>query len=260
MTILRFCGIALAAGVLTVAAETPNLSGVWKADLEKSTFPGRGPKPSNYLMIVDQSGAVLKETIGLYNQFGEQRTYLTFNTRGKQTLNWFHGVPMRSTVAWNDGVLTVDSKIAGAHAQTVHETYTAGADGNSLTIETKTSGEHGDMQQTLLLTKQPAEAGEPLRKPEVTAGEKYKNVQVLKALPASAFIDTMRNFTMSLGQDCEFCHVEHDFASDQKDEKKTARKMITMTSTANEQTFSGRTEVRCYTCHRGAKEPVSIPE
>ena len=260
MTFLRSCVFALAAGVLALAADNPNLSGVWKADLDKSTFPGRGPKPSNYLVIIEQGGPVVKETIGLYNQFGEQRTYLTFNPRAKQILNWFHGLPMRSTMAGNDGVLTIDSKIAGQHPETVHETYTLSPDGNTLTIETDTTGEHGEQKQTAVLTKQPDEAGEPLRKPEITAGEKFKNVQVLKTMPASAFIDTMRNFTMSLGQNCEFCHVEHDFASDDKMEKKTARKMITMTQTANDQTFGGKTEVRCYTCHRGAKEPVSIPE
>ena len=252
------CAIAFVAA-MAVAADSPGFSGVWKADLDKSTFPGRGPKPSDYLMIVEQGGPTLKETTGLYNNFGETRTYLTFNTRGKQVLNWFHGLPMRSTVTTGEGTLTIDSKIAGRPA-TAHETWTLSPDGNTLTIDSTTTGEHGEMKQTLVLTRQPDAAGDPLRKPEQTAAEKFKNVQTLKTMPASAFLDTMRNFTMSLGVDCEFCHVEHDFASDDKKEKKTARKMIEMTTTANDQTFAGRMEVRCYTCHRGAKEPVSIPE
>src|SRR5579884_2305247 len=128
------CAAALAAGLFAFAADSPNLSGVWKADLEKSSFPGRGPKPTNYLMIVDQSGPVLKETIGLYNQFGEQRSYLTFNTRGKQVLNWFHGMPMRSTVTFDNGNVTIDSRIAGGpQPQTVKETWTLAPDGNTLT-------------------------------------------------------------------------------------------------------------------------------
>jgi len=252
------CAVALAAAV-AMASDNVTLTGVWKADLEKSTFPGRGPKPSNYLMIVEQGGPVLNLISGLYNNFGEQRTQLKFDTSGKQTLNWFHGLPMRSTVTAGDGTLTIDSKIAGRPA-TIHETWTVSSDGNTLTIQSVTTGEHGEMQQTLVLTRQPDAAGDPLRKPEPTAAEKFKNVKTLKALPASAFLDTMRNFTMSLGVECEFCHVEHDFASDDKKEKKTARKMIAMTDTANTQTFEGRTEVRCYTCHRGAKKPVSIPE
>lgn len=258
MKTILVCGIALAAAV-AVAAQGPSFAGVWKADLEKSTFPGRGPKPSNYLMIVEQGGPVLKTVSGLYNDFGEQRTTLTFNTRGKQVLNWFHGLPMRSTVTAGDGTLTIDSRIAGRPA-TVHETWALSNDGNTLTIESATTNDRGEMKQTLVLNRVPDSEGEPLRKPEPTAAEKFKNVQTLKTMPASAFLDTMRNFTMSLGVDCEFCHVEHDFASDDKKEKKTARAMINMTSTANDQTFGGRMEVRCYTCHRGAKEPVSIPE
>lgn len=260
MTKLQLCQIALCTALLAAAPANPDLSGVWKADLTKSTFPGRGPKPTDYLMILEQSGPVLKETTGLYNQFGESRTYLTFNSRAKQIFNWFHGLPMRSTLAWDNGVLAIDSRLAGQHPQAVHETYALSDDGQTLTVTTTTTGERGEQKQIVVLTKQPPEAGEPLRRPEQTAAQKFKNVEVLKDMPASAFIDTMRNFTMSLGQDCEFCHVEHDFASDQKKEKKTARKMITMTNAANEQTFAGRPEVRCYTCHRGAKDPISIPE
>ena len=107
MRTICVCAIALAAVVaVSLASETPNLSGVWKADLDKSTFPGRGPKPSEYLMIIEQGGPVLKETIGLFNNFGEQRSTLKFDTRGKQTLNWYHGLPMRSTVSSSDGTLT----------------------------------------------------------------------------------------------------------------------------------------------------------
>jgi hypothetical protein len=33
-----------------------------------------------------------------------------------------------------------------------------------------------------------------------------------------------------------------------------------MTHGINEQSFNGRTEVRCYTCHRGAQKPLPAPE
>jgi hypothetical protein len=70
----------------------------------------------------------------------------------------------------------------------------------------------------------------------------------------------MVGFNMSLGVECEFCHVQKDFSSDDKKEKATARQMIDMTHGINEQNFNGRTEIRCYTCHRGAQKPRSVPE
>ena len=46
-------------GAFVLSAQAPNLSGVWKADLEKSKFAG--PPPANYLMVIDQQGSTLKE-------------------------------------------------------------------------------------------------------------------------------------------------------------------------------------------------------
>jgi outer membrane lipoprotein-sorting protein len=47
--------------------------------------------------------------------------------------------------------------------------------------------------------------------------------------------------------------------SDDKKPKKIARQMITMMLDIDKTNFEGRLEVTCYTCHRGAAMPVSIP-
>jgi photosynthetic reaction center cytochrome c subunit len=94
--------------------------------------------------------------------------------------------------------------------------------------------------------------------PGRTAGDAQKNVQVLKDLPAEQLIPTMRFFAYSLGVECEFCHVDGDNASDDKREKKTAREMISMVMAINKDNFNARTEVTCYTCHRGANEPEML--
>jgi photosynthetic reaction center cytochrome c subunit len=57
---------------------------------------------------------------------------------------------------------------------------------------------------------------------------------------------------------CQFCHVQGDFPSDDKEEKKTARAMMTMVMAINKDNFNARTEVTCYTCHRGANEPAPL--
>jgi hypothetical protein len=94
----------------------------------------------------------------------------------------------------------------------------------------------------------------------------FKNIQVLKGLPAGRLLDTMRGFSAALGTNCRKCHDTENFASDDKDDKKVARGMIQMTRGINEQylkTMPGLDQdatVSCYTCHHGKSHPASRPE
>ena len=92
-----------------------------------------------------------------------------------------------------------------------------------------------------------------------TAAQQFKNVQVLKDIPADQLIPTMQFISGALGVDCEFCHLEHDRDKDDKKEKQTARKMIEMELAINKSHFKNEIEVTCYTCHRGSPHPVGIP-
>ena len=88
---------------------------------------------------------------------------------------------------------------------------------------------------------------------------RHKNVQSLKELTPEQFMGVMRSFSASLGVGCDFCHVRGQMDSDEKPEKKTARKMLLMTHSINEQFFGGEMEVHCFTCHKGVHHPVSQP-
>jgi hypothetical protein len=252
----RFSTAALLS-LCTCFAQTPDLSGVWQADMAKSQVAG--PPVAQYLVIIEQHGPKLSQLTGTSGQRGEQRFSYIFNTDGQPSISSYRGVPARTQSSWKDGKLVAETKIAGAHPSTMSDTYTLSTDGQTLTIDSAMSMGGRDMKQTIVLAKQPDSAGEPLRKPEQTAGERFKNVKLMKEVPASQFMDAMRYFTFSLGVDCEHCHVEHKFDADDKKEKEVARKMMLMTHTANEQTFGGKNEVHCYTCHRGVKEPQSLP-
>jgi photosynthetic reaction center cytochrome c subunit len=92
-----------------------------------------------------------------------------------------------------------------------------------------------------------------------TAEQQYKNIQVLKGIPADQLIPTMQFIAASLGVECEFCHVEHQMDKDDKKEKKTARQMIAMELAIDKDHFDGNLGVTCYTCHRGTPHPVAIP-
>ena len=92
-----------------------------------------------------------------------------------------------------------------------------------------------------------------------TAAQKYKNIQVLRSIPADELIPSMQFITAALGVDCNFCHVENqgklEFDKDDKKEKKTAREMMQMMFAINKNNFDGEREVTCNTCHRGSAHP-----
>ena len=101
-----------------------------------------------------------------------------------------------------------------------------------------------------------------------------KNLKVLPAdIGRPELIATMKTFALSLGVRCTFCHVgtegqplsTFDFPSDANPHKNVARAMLRMTKSLNEELprISGHKDaaITCYTCHRGAKEPVTaLPE
>lgn len=89
--------------------------------------------------------------------------------------------------------------------------------------------------------------------------EIYKNIQVLKGVPADRFIPAMQFITASLGVQCSFCHVENHFEKDDKKTKQTAREMIKMMFAINENSFENLRTVTCYSCHRGEPRPPGTP-
>jgi photosynthetic reaction center cytochrome c subunit len=102
-------------------------------------------------------------------------------------------------------------------------------------------------------------SGAPAPATPKTASQQFKNIQILKDVPADQIIPAMQFITASLGVDCEYCHVEHAFDKDDKKPKVTARKMMEMMITINQENFEGHRDVTCYTCHQGSATPVSIP-
>ena len=62
----------------------------------------------------------------------------------------------------------------------------------------------------------------------------------------------MQFIASSLGVDCFFCHVQGKMEADDKGPKRTARQMMAMTAMVNKNSFNGRLQVTCNTCHRGS--------
>jgi hypothetical protein len=102
----------------------------------------------------------------------------------------------------------------------------------------------------------------PAEKP-LMAEDVFKNVQVLKGIPADEFMGTMSVFSAALGESCETCHDGSGgwatYALDTVPGKRTARRMVTMMNAINQANFGGRQAVTCFTCHRGANRPRITP-
>ena len=93
-----------------------------------------------------------------------------------------------------------------------------------------------------------------------TAGETYKNIKVLKDLPADQLPGYMQKIGQSLGVGCDFCHVMSDFSSDEKPTKNAARAMIAMTQKLNTTEPAVDKKVTCYMCHHGRAMPARSEE
>jgi photosynthetic reaction center cytochrome c subunit len=91
------------------------------------------------------------------------------------------------------------------------------------------------------------------------AEEVYKNIQVLKGVPAAEISQTMHLMEAETGMDCTFCHVEGAFEKDDREPKQVARKMIVMMNALNQVNFGGQRVVTCYTCHNGRPIPMTAP-
>jgi len=97
------------------------------------------------------------------------------------------------------------------------------------------------------------------------AEQVFKNVQVLKGIPADEFMSTMGFFSASLGISCVDCHTAEsggDWAkyADDSDRKRRTRGMIAMVNLMNKNFFGGQRVLTCYTCHRGSTTPETTPD
>jgi len=125
---------------------------------------------------------------------------------------------------------------------------------------------------------QPAVSASPSANRQVDAvspadSSEWVNLQVLPdSISHDALIGIMRGFTAALGVRCTHCHAmgaegHPDFPSDDNPHKDVARGMMRMTWQINREVLpaidglhhEGGQMVTCYTCHRGATEPETLP-
>ena len=90
----------------------------------------------------------------------------------------------------------------------------------------------------------------------------FKNIKLMKGVPAERLLRTMNAFGHSLGVSCRFCHVPGHWADEDKPHKRIARDMMVMARAINDSLLSkvynpdnDRRFVGCNTCHHGHPNP-----
>jgi len=90
----------------------------------------------------------------------------------------------------------------------------------------------------------------------------FKNIKLMKGVPAERLLRTMNAFGHSLGVSCRFCHVPGHWADEDKPHKRIARDMMVMSRAINDSLLSkvynpdnDRRFVGCNTCHHGHPNP-----
>src|SRR5215475_10013122 len=74
--------------------------------------------------------------------------------------------------------------------------------------------------------------------------EGFKNIQVLKDMPASQLQAAMSFMAASLGVECSHCHTPPAMEKDEKPAKQTARRMLVMMNDINKN-FGDKILVNC---------------
>lgn len=227
---------------------------VWAA--AQSSYAGVWVDASQHLWFkIDQQGNDFGITIR--TPVGEQAFKAAVGQDSKTSVR---GIPFTSRADWDGAALMfrVRGNVDGTEI-VVTQRYTLSADKNALTVsETHKNGDQPEATVKNELTRRPVSAWskEP---PVYAATDLYKNIQAMKDHSATDLIAAMNRFTRALGVNCQHCHVENHFESDDKPAKQTARKMIEMVRAIDSQNFPSSNAVTCWTCHRGGLKPESNP-
>jgi hypothetical protein len=95
----------------------------------------------------------------------------------------------------------------------------------------------------------------------------FSNVTIMKRARAQIFVTIMKDgYARALGVKCTYCHVDGDFASDEKRPKRAAREMAVMHGMINQELAkmvnlatppTQNRSINCITCHRGVVNPMA---
>jgi hypothetical protein len=123
------------------------------------------------------------------------------------------------------------------------------------------AGQTGSFNQEQALAQLKAEISGKENQP---AEQVFKNIQILKGVPAGRLLAVMQvGYSKSLGVSCTHCHVPGHWESEDKPTKQITRDMSAMAKAINTEylknikNLKANPVVNCTTCHRGQVKPAT---
>jgi hypothetical protein len=232
------------------SSQHPDFGGVWQL----RAAAGAPSKGMSLLWISQKDSDLdLKMFSQFEKRYGQAEAVFTI---GKERRGIYVRMPAKFTANWDGEALTVGWTATWPWGdQTEHHRLTLNASATELTDTA--SDQFGDRirQHTAVYDREPLETAKVFGYAEQSAGEHYKNIQIVKDIPETALTPLMATFQTALGVQCEYCHNQSAYDSDKSDKKLTARKMLSMVADLNHREFGGQQAVTCFTCHRGKEIP-----
>jgi hypothetical protein len=254
---IKFAAVALLALWWGPDQSTPDFSGVWELNPAQSKSSGQAPERMR--TKIEHHGSTFTVTLRVTNR-GESEQQTHTYTIGQDSRNTMHGAPMTSHAEWDGATLAIRSvaTFSGKELK-LADRWSLSSDGNTLTFaERHQFGTDPEAEDIHVFDRRAPESWEPDAPPKLSE-EVYKNIQIMKGVPAPRLQLVMTNLTRWLGVDCAHCHVMGAFEKDDKPPKQTARNMFKMVRAMGQEYFPGSNPVTCWTCHRGEPKPQSLP-
>src|SRR5580704_13494923 len=223
---MKLAAVALAILPWASAQTTPDFSGVWELNQAKSKSTGAGP--DRMRAKIEHQGSSFTITFRVVAR-GETQQETQKYTIGQDSKTEMHGAPMTSHAEWDGATLAVRSvAVFSGKELKLADRWSLSADGNTLTFtERHQFGTEPEAEDSHIFDRRPADSWEPDAPPKLSE-EVYKNIQIMKGVPAPRLRLVMTNLTRWLGVDCAHCHVMGAFEKDDKPPKQMARNMFKM--------------------------------
>lgn len=135
------------------AADKPDFSGHWVADLAKCDF-GMMPPPEKMERDIEHKDPDFKLKSLQKSARGENTSETKFTTDGKEATIKIRGNDAKMTAAWEGSKLVVTTKSEfNGMAISQKETWTLSSDGKTLNTENQIATPQGDITVKLVFTK-----------------------------------------------------------------------------------------------------------
>ncbi|HEX4949570.1 MAG TPA: hypothetical protein VFZ34_23040 [Blastocatellia bacterium] len=147
-----FATVALLAvvGISTASAQDQaKWTGTWKMIPAKSKFAGDGP--ASIVIKLDLKDNVVTETMTVGTDNGERGFTASYATDGKATTQEVMGRSAQTSAKWEGEALLIDFKTGDG---SFNRKMTLSADGKTMTITVRQTGDQGERNETVVLEKQ----------------------------------------------------------------------------------------------------------